>query len=315
MSLRAPFRALAKEAVTKLVRALEYAGIVAQPAHYYASLPSRRWLRRHPDLWSKPLTLHGVSWNLDAQLSWLEIHCAPYLSEVAGLDRYRRAAAAGYGPGFGPIESQVLHGVMRSSQPAQVLEVGSGVSTALMLEAAQMNDLEGGKLPHITCIEPNPSDLLQRNEQVQLIDRPVQAVEPALFQDLSPGDLLFIDSSHAVRTGSELPFLYLEVLPRLREGVLVQIHDIYLPYTFSPWVQTSLWDWQETTLLAAMVTANPNRYKVRCALSALHSERTAELQQLFPDYRPADTIGGLASNPSLSEHHYPASTYLEIEKD
>ncbi len=74
---------------------------------------------------------------------------------------------------------------------------------------------------------------------------------------LGAGDLLFIDSTHVVRTGSELAHIYLELIPRLQPGVVIHIHDIYLPYLYSPDIYESMFDWQETTLVAALLTGNP----------------------------------------------------------
>lgn len=74
------------------------------------------------------------------------------------------------------------------------------------------------------------------------------------FGSLAAGDLLFIDSSHSMKTGSELSRLYLDVIPRLTPGVVIRIHDTYLPYMYSPWVLEDLWYRQETTLLLALLT-------------------------------------------------------------
>ena len=67
-----------------------------------------------------------------------------------------------------------------------------------------------------------------------------------------------MDSTHAVRTGSELSHIYLELIPRLKPGVVIHIHDIYLPYLFAPDIYDSMFDWQETTLVAALLTGNPH---------------------------------------------------------
>jgi hypothetical protein len=127
-----------------------------------------------------------------------------------------------------------------------------------------------------------------------------------VFLRLRPGDLLFIDSTHAVRTGSEVIRLYLEVLPRLRPGVLVHIHDIYLPYPFHPNVLGELFDWQETALLTALLTGNDSLEILTC-LSALTVDRPGCLGEILPDLHARRLESGMQAG---GEGHYPASIWL-----
>ena len=157
----------------------------------------------------------------------------------------------------------------------------------------------------VTCIEPYPYDGL-RSLGVELIVQPAQAVDLDVFLHLDSGDLLFIDSTHAVRTGSEVVRLYLEVLPKLRPGVLVHIHDIYLPYLFHPNVLGELFDWQETALLAALLTGNDS-LEILTRLSALTVDCPQRLQRILPDLRPRHLESGVQVN---DDGHYPASIWL-----
>ena len=131
-----------------------------------------------------------------------------------------------------------------------------------------------------------------------------------LFEQLESGDLLFIDSSHAVKTGSELPFLYLEVIPQLKPGVIVQIHDVFLPYLYQRNVLTHYLSSQETTLLLALLKGNA-RLSVLCCLSALHYDFASELAGTLTDYRPQAQVG-----EGLSEYeprgHFPSSIWLRV---
>ena len=143
--------------------------------------------------------------------------CEPYYSEVAGLESYR--ALTGSGPGFGEIESQVLHCFMRRFAPGQVIEIGSGVSTLCMLEAARLNQRDGKPFSKITCVEPFPNEKLRGRAEIELIPQLCQEVPLSVFDRLSSGDLLFIDSSHAVKIGSDVLRIYLEIIPRLAPGL------------------------------------------------------------------------------------------------
>ena len=287
----------------------ERAGVHLEPVHYYSNVPNRAWLRANREVWQKPFLARGMEWSLDDQLAWLQREVTPHLAEVDGLRAFHQATSQTFGPGYGPIESQVLHGFVRSAAPARIVEVGSGVSTALARAAAERNRAEGRGPTAITCIEPFPKPALRALEGIDLHVVPCQLSPPELFGRLERGDLLFIDSTHAVRTGSELPFLYLDVIPDLPPGVFIHVHDIYLPYLFSPLVLDEVFDWQETVLLAALLTHN-DHLRVRCCLSALHHGRQAELAALLPDYRPAPMVHGLAGEP-LGTSHFPSSIWLE----
>lgn len=298
----------AKRFLPRVNRVTERFGLRVQPVHYYSEVPDRRALEADRAPWARPVELTGVTWDLDAQLAWLEKMCAPYVAEVAGLAEYE-ALGRDRGPGYGPIESQVLHCVVRSLAPARILEVGSGVSTVISRRAADRNAAEGRTTTAITCIEPHPRDALRALPGVEVVAEPAQSADGAHFAALRAGDLLFIDSTHAVRTGSELARLYLEVLPRLAPGVVVHIHDIALPYLFNPDVLHSVFDWQETTLLAALLTGN-DRLSVLACESALHHGRPDGLARVLPDYRPRATPDGLNAVAGGGTGHFPSSIWL-----
>jgi hypothetical protein len=288
---------------------LERFGLRLQLVHYYSETPSRRVLRATANDWARPVQVQ-FDWDLTAQLAWLNRQVSEHLPEVAGLGSYEVLRSPNLGPGYGPIESQLLHCLVRHQHPRRILEVGSGVSTMVALKASERNAAEGGTATTIDCIEPFPRSDLVDLSGISLHRMPAQDAPTSMFTDLGSGDILFIDSTHAVKTGSELARLYLEVLPSLRPGVLVHIHDIFLPYCFSPTILADLFDWQETTLVAALLTGNP-RLQVRACLSALHHERSEELGHIFPDYDRKAMKDGLAVDGSTGRH-FPSSLWLEV---
>lgn len=288
---------------------LERSSFRLQPVHYYSETPSRRGLAAtHPD-WALPLTMSGIDWDLDAQVDWVRSTCEPYIGEVEGLRRFHEATMAGFGPGYGPIESLLLHCVVRHVGPSQVLEIGSGTSSVLTEEALRRNraDARDG---HLTCVEPFPRQQLREIPGIELHEVPAQRAPVALFEGLRSGDVLFVDSTHAVKTGSELARIYLEILPRLPPGVLVHIHDIFLPFTYPPDIMANLFDWQESTLLAALLSGN-RRFRVLACLSALHDARAGALREIFSDYRPAALTDGLFAK-AVPDGHFPSSIWLEV---
>jgi hypothetical protein len=296
-----------KQGLARFNLALELVGVRLEPMHYYSQTPSRRDLAQTRADWAKPLDLPGVHWDLDEQLSWLEAVTRPFLSEVEGLARYRALESGEFGPGYGPIESQLLHCVIRQLAPRRLVEIGSGLSTMTTLHAARLNASEGRGQTAITCVEPFPRDALRRVTDITLVAAPAQTVPIELFTDLGPGDVLFIDSTHAMKTGSELTRLYLEIVPRLVPGVVVHVHDVYLPYSYEPDILFNLFDWQETALVAALLTGNGG-LKVLACMSGLHHDRRVELEAIFSDYRPCDLPSGLSTPQTRG--HFPSSLWL-----
>ena len=298
-----------KQLLFKTFSMLDRAGVHVMPKHYYTPVPDCTWLRQNQSLWIERSSLTGIDWDLAEQFAWLQDVCQPYYGEVAGLKSYYSFTQNGSGPGYGEIESQVLHCFVRRFAPANIIEIGSGVSTMCMLEAAGLNQRDGKRFPRVTCVEPFPSQNLRQRKEVELIPQFCQQVPLSLFDRLSAGDLLFIDSTHAVKVGSDVMRIYLEIIPHLPAGVFLHIHDVYLPYAYPRDVFNMPYWWQETALLMALLTNN-SRLSVLTCLSALHYDYPQQMQKLLTDYRPAPNHEGLAVSPS-DPGHFPASIWLK----
>jgi Methyltransferase domain len=281
-------------------------GLCVLPDNYYVPVANLRELRR-TGRWRRRSGLEGLAIDLDAQVQRVQEICLPYAQEYKGNIHFREATVGSFGPGFGYIEAQALHAMVRSLKPARIIEVGSGVSTYCMLEACKLNKADCGQDAQITCIEPHPSPWLLR-APVKLIPRPVQEVDQCVFMQLEDNDLLFIDSTHTVKIGGDVPFLYLEVLPQLRPGVMIHIHDIYLPYNYQRDADRTPYQWMETSLLQAFLAFN-NTFRIDICLSHLHYDRRDALREIFPEYAPQPDNDGLTASPG-SEGHFPSSTYL-----
>jgi predicted O-methyltransferase YrrM len=301
-------RELIKQSSYNLFLFMDRLGLHVLPRHYYTPIPDHGWLRRNKPLWARRTDLTGLDWNLDEQVAWLKANCAPYYGEVEGLGLFREAATFGYGPGYGAIESQVLHCVIRSLKPPRIIEVGSGVSTVCSLRAADMNKRDGARETRITCIEPYPNPKLVALENITLLKQMLQETDLTAFDALESGDLLFIDSSHAVKPGSDVLMLMLEVVPRLKPGVTIHVHDVYLPYTYPRDLLDNYFGWQETALLLALLKNNP-RLGVACCLSALHYDRQEAARAILTDYEPEVDAGpGLGSKGARG--YFPSSAWL-----
>ncbi len=302
-------RKQAKKFAFKCFSVVDRLGIHILPKHYYSPVPDYAWLKHHKRLWTQRVDLRGVEWDLDLQVDWLRRMCQPYYDEVRGLGSFEKATSAGWGPGFGPIESQVLHCVVRSLAPGRILEIGSGVSTACMVEAVKKNEKENKPSTKVTCIEPYPKQVFRRLPDIQLVQDVCQAVPAGVFAELKANDLLFIDCSHAVKLGSDVVKIYLEIIPNLPPGVFIHIHDIYLPYLYPRDALTQFFGWQETALLAALITNNSG-LSVLASLSALHYDRSKQLKELLSDYQPQANEEGLLPDTATPAGHFPASLWL-----
>jgi hypothetical protein len=157
-------------------------------------------------------------------------------------------------------DSICLYSMLRLFRPRSVVEVGSGYSSALMLD---VDELYLGKQTSFTFIEPHPERLesvLIGNDKsrTRIIGQPVQHIPMEAFADLKSGDFLFIDSSHTSKVGSDVNYLILEVLPRLPVGAFVHFHDIFWPFEYpAEWIGQGA-AWNESYLLRAFLMFNGN---------------------------------------------------------
>ena len=157
---------------------------------------------------------------------------------------------------FPPLDAWVLAGLLEHTRPARMIEVGGGFST---LVSARVNRERLANSMHLTCIEPYPRQFLLdgvpgmsglRIERIQ--DTPL-----GLFEDLAAGDVLFVDTAHTVKTGGDVVWIFQEILPRLAPGVLVHIHDVFMPGDYpEPWVMEG-WDGTRRTSCARFSASIP----------------------------------------------------------
>ena len=243
-------------------RALEDAGYhVVRGGDYYSPLPSASQLRTTFDRWNRPSSLGGVRHNPEEMKALLGQLLAQYLDEFLTFPSYLEIAKMGFGPGYTAVDALTLYMMIRHLKPQRYMEVGSGISTYYCGLAAQRNESEGHPL-RITCIEPYPYEKLSAIPGVRLVAKKVEDVDPAEFQQLEANDVLLIDSSHVLRIDGDVAFLFLEVLPALKVGVVTHVHDIPFPYNipYPPqyWIFGRDWPlfWNEAMVLQAFLAFN-----------------------------------------------------------
>lgn len=286
--------------------------LIFLPSHYYVGTNDILKLNKSKREWVKRNSFIGVNINLEEQIKNLKKICIQYKDEYKGNNFYKEATNKNFGPGYGYIEAQALHAVIRYYKPKKVIEVGSGVSTYCIYKACEINRSKTGINAEIISVEPNPSKFLKNFSSVKLIQKDVQKVNINLFKNLQDRDLLFIDSSHTVKTGGDVNKIILEILPVLNPGVIIHFHDIFFPYDYQRNVLFTYCVWSETSLLHAFLKFN-KRFQIIFCLSQLHYDKTKELKKIFPDYIPQSNYYGLIEKNTNLSNHFPASIYLIVK--
>ena len=276
------------------------------PRHFYSEIPDLKTLRSTTS-WRKPYTMLGVLGSCtEEQLQWVKGVVTPELRSWLGRSDIHNQACLDNGEeGYGKIEAEFLHCFIKRYQPKTILQVGCGVSTAVCLRAAS----EISYQPRIICIEPYPTPFLKRSCEagiIELIKMRLQDVDPVIMHELKAGDLLFVDSSHALGPAGEVTRIMLEFLPRLSVDMFAHFHDIYFPYDYQGGLlNDELFFQHETALLLAFLTLNPH-YRIMGSLSMLHHKKQHDLTEIFPHYVPAKFIDGIKNTVG----HFPSSIFI-----
>ncbi|MGB8257397.1 MAG: class I SAM-dependent methyltransferase [Pseudonocardiaceae bacterium] len=212
------------------------------PGHYYSPISSAEDVDR---ALSWPAEAPGIDLRADAQTMLMrELDLSPPTGP--------RWTASESNNMYGPADSTIYAAILRKFRPHVVIEVGSGYSTAVLLDTAAACEFE----TEVTCIEPYPKRLesvLDPADEVRLLGQPVQEVPITYFKSLRAGDILFIDSTHVAKVGSDVCWIFLRIFPLLSPGVLVHIHDIFWPFTYpEAWLREGR-DWNECYLLNSLL--------------------------------------------------------------
>jgi len=185
-----------------------------------------------------------------------------------------------------PGDAEFLYQLIRAVKPCRLFEVGSGHSTLIARDAIKANAQENAayRCEHV-CIEPFEAPWLER-VGVTVVRKKVEDVDRSFFLQLEENDLLFIDSSHVIRPQGDVVTECLEILPTLRRGVIVHVHDIFSPRDYlKEWVAERKWLWNEQYLLEALLTENPH-WKIVAALNLLKHNHFDELRRVCPHLTP-----------------------------
>jgi predicted O-methyltransferase YrrM len=260
--------------VLALVRALEASGERAgapvqttYPAgHFFSPVVDPRTVGDYvaASMRAKPDEIAGIPLDLESMRAFWKanerlIAATPFTEEPDGHHRYYyRGGPYQYG------DAITLRAMIGSHRPKRIVEIGSGFSTACMLDAAEEFGLADLRL---TCIEPYAARLRsvlrpQDKDRVEIIEDKVQGMPLERFAALEPNDILFIDSTHVLKTGSDVHYELFHILPVVRPGVLVHFHDCRYPFEYpAEFIFKRNYSWNEAYAVRAFLMYNP-RFRV-----------------------------------------------------
>lgn len=253
------------------------------PGHYYSPIPAR--VEIHTALQrNRPIpTLYDIDLRRDDQFQLLKALAAfykdlPFSDSKSVENRYYFDQVW-----FCYTDAIMLYCLIRQFGIRRVIEIGSGYSSAVMLDTMEQF---GDPDFELTFIEPHPERLnslidINSCKNVTLLKCKIQDVRANLFDGLQSGDMLFIDSSHIVKFDSDLHSIIFDILPRLPVGVIVHFHDIFYPFEYpADWLLEGKY-WNEAYFLRALLSGNHN-WKILLFNDYVNREFSEFIKEMMP---------------------------------
>lgn len=260
-------------------------GFLPVPIHFYQPIPDIKDLEKRK-IWDKVSALGGIKFTPDKYLEYYQEISKNYYNECKwSKDRVENSHEFFYDNGsFSYMCAATLHCMIRYNKPSRVIEIGSGFSSKI-IKAALAKNIEEGYNATYTVIDP----YLKYNKKnapdfFNAIKKPVEVIDLELFKQLKENDILFIDSSHMCKIGSDVQYEILEILPALNKGVIIHFHDIPMPreytkvYATNPSFRTF---WNESYMLQAFLAFNDS-FEILLPLSHLAKIAKDKLNEMFP---------------------------------
>ena len=253
-----PYIGVLREQIRELRRKVEKEGQFAA-GHFYSPIPEKDDVLAYLDSRKSPAaSLPGIDLNEESQRALLNEYFEFYADLPFPVKQNTESRYYYENHFFSYSDAIFLYSFLRKHQPKRIIEVGSGFSSAVMLDTV---DGFYSQRPEMTFIEPYPerlNALLRKDDQsnVTVLERRLQDVPLDLFSSLQAGDFLFIDSSHVMKCGSDLHWLFYEILPMLAGGVIVHFHDVFYPFDYpDSWLRNGRY-WNENYMLRAFLSYN-----------------------------------------------------------
>jgi predicted O-methyltransferase YrrM len=265
-------------------------GFLPVAINFYSPIPDIYDLEKR-DIWNKKSALSGINFNEQEQLLFLEDISRNFGKECNWplFETENKADYFVYNNGFSFGCAASLYSIIRKFKPKKIIEIGSGNSSKIISQALKIN-LEDGFKAHYTIIDPYPENYIYNKTVVydEIIKEKVELMGIDFFSSLEENDILFIDSSHSVKIGSDVNFLILDVLPRLKPGVIIHFHDIALPDEYSKAYATNevfRQFWTEQYLLQAFLIFN-KEFKIILGMHYMMKYHPQFFAKAFPYFDP-----------------------------
>ncbi len=258
------------------------------PRNYYSPIPDLTQLP--PQIWERRSSALGVELRVDAGMEMLEQELAPYVGEldVPSEGPVEPGTFFLHNEGFESVDAEVLYAMVRAFRPRRVIELGSGYSTLVINIAIKRNAEEGAVTAH-TAYDPYPREHVlgpSAPMPTEVLATPATEVPLSAFAELEANDVLFVDTTHTVKVGSDVNYVVLDVLPRLQPGVVVHFHDIFMPYEYPRvWFEQLQYYWAEQYLLQAFLSFN-DAFEVLFPAHAAARAYPERMARVVPSFTP-----------------------------
>lgn len=255
------------------------------PGHFYSPIHSNEEIikRQKKIFCNKEKVLNDIDLNEEKQINLLN-ELKNYYGEIPFTNEPNNTMRYFFMNNFfSYADAIILFCIMRHFEPQNMIEIGSGYSSALMLDT---NEKFFDNRIHLSFIEPHPErlhSLIKAKDSInhEIINSCAQDVDVVFFKKLKTNDVLFVDSSHVSKAGSDLNYILFEILPQLNSGVLIHFHDIFYPFEYpKDWILNGR-AWNECYLLRAFLQCN-NRYEVLLFNTFLEQFHKEWIQQNMP---------------------------------
>ena len=274
---------------------LNYIGIFPITDHYYEPQFNLSQLKR--DLY-KNRSFPGFDFNMKKQLK--NISNLIYKNELLELNLEKKSPNYNFNIKnnfFENGDAEIYYQLIRHLKPKNILEIGSGHSTLIALEAIKKNKSVDKIETKITCVEPYENKWLD-HLNIKILRKKIEDLDESYYLALEKNDILFIDSSHIIRPQGDVLKIFFEIVPKLKKGTIVHVHDIFTPKDYpEKWLVEQNKFWNEQYLVEALMM-NKDKYEIYLMLNFLKNNAYEELRKICP---------------YLKNNYEPSSLYIKIK--
>lgn len=262
------------------LKIFNFVGVFPIKDHYYEPLFNSKYLK-FPLV--KERDMPWIDLNIDGQIKLLEqLNFETELLEFP-FDKKDEESFYFNNRRFCTGDVEILYNMIRFYKPKNLIEIGSGFSSRIASSALQKNkELDPTNNSAHLCIEPCPSTILRKNKFVEIIEQRVEELDLKIFNSLNSGDFLFIKSTHIIKPQGDILTEYLEILPQLKPGVVIHIHDIFTPRNYpEEWIKKLVVFWNQQYLVESILF-NSKDFTILCALNFLFYNFRTKLERVCP---------------------------------